>query len=105
MCHNQIVIPWISHTTSGPVTPNQTRFTNAILKNAPTFSRHENGSAHKKGTSGCDITSRGAATSISTSCCPMCAENSTLPSLCSGETSANTNDAHPPAKQSIGQTG
>src|SRR5213075_1805382 len=67
---------------------------------APAARAQVKGSAHKKGISGRPKTSSGAATSISTSCCDMCAEKSTLPHACSGETSAMTSASQPPAKLS-----
>src|SRR5689334_20654957 len=64
----------------------------------PSFRDQSTGNDQRKTTIGRLSTNNGAATSMSTSCCVMCAEKSTLPHACSGDTSATNRASHPPAK-------
>src|ERR1051326_1799184 len=76
-----------------------------VVAHAPTLLQRASvtaqdlGSAQRNGTIGRPSTSNGAAISISSSCCVMCAENKTLPHACTGETSASTSAAQPSAKK------
>src|ERR1051325_7285072 len=88
----------MAHAASGFVTARQLPCTARCFPAAPIDCRQPSGRAHRKGTSGCASTSSGAATSIRTSCCVMCAENRTSPQGWSGETSATKSASQPPAK-------
>src|ERR1043165_2267395 len=99
-CQVHKATAWTSHATSGIGSQCHVRFTMPILPMLPTRRDHSTGKAQRKTTRGRPNTSKGAATSISTSCCVMWAEKSTLPHACSGDTSATNNANHPPTKQS-----
>src|SRR5271156_704058 len=66
----------------------------------PRLLRQEKGKAKRNDTNGRLKARSGAATTMSISCCAMCAEKSASPSSCNGETNATTSDSHPSQKQS-----
>ncbi len=100
MCQIHKATAWTSHATSGIVSVRHARLNHLSFATLPTRRDHSTGNAQRKAMSGRPKTSRGAATNISISCCDMCAENSTRPHACTGETRATKSANHPPAKQS-----
>src|SRR5512132_3445498 len=93
----------MAQTTNGPVNAIQNRRNPPDFVRAPSQIRHCSGTANNIAMIGLLKTINGAATTISSSCCVMCAENKTSPSLCKGESSERTSTSHPDQKDVICQ--
>src|ERR1043165_8446332 len=100
MCQTQSATAWTTHATNGIVNVRQRRLSVGIFAMLPRVRDQFSGSAQRNAISGRPRTSSGAATSMSISCCVMCAENSTCPQACKGETRATNSASQPSAKQS-----
>src|SRR4051812_857835 len=103
MCQVQRTTAWMSQATSGLVMTRQ-MCSHHLADVQLTRSRaHPVGRPLSIPIIGLPKTSSGAATSISTSCWLMCAENNMPPHLCRGDTNANASASQPHQKQAASQ--
>ena len=98
-CQTQRTTAWMTQATRALVISRPDRCQAGRLVARPSAAAQLTAAAPRKTTSGRPSTSSGAATSIRISCWVMCAEKSTLPHGCSGETRATKRPNQPPAKQ------
>src|SRR5690242_1673789 len=97
MCQSHRAAACTDHATSGNVMNCHVRAKGRVLAKSPRATRQRCGNAQRKVANGLDVTSKGAATSISNSCCVMWALKSAEPSLCNGETWLTKRANHPRA--------
>src|SRR4051812_9245689 len=103
MCQIQSAAAWIAHATVGSLSVLQDLWIAVHLIAEPIDVRQGFGNAHIEAMKGRPKTISGAETSMSISCCVMCAEKSDSPQAWIGETRAAINDNHPHAKDAAAQ--
>lgn len=96
-CHDQSAAACRLQATAGRVSARTVACKPLPLHARQAGSRQATGNAQTKAARGRPSTSNGAATSMSSSCCTMCAQNRTPPRGSSGDSSASASASQPAA--------
>src|SRR5947209_4534648 len=99
MCQSHSAAACTHQAVIGCVMKCQAPWTSRCFDHWPRPRLQANGSPQSNPTNGRESTRNGATTTISSSCCAMCAENKTSPRGCNGDSSATQRRIHPAQKQ------